>query len=143
MSRPLILCRASAGRSGRPWRASTIWIRRGDTIPGGVRDAQPSPSGRPHATIPGRAPLRASPFPHTAVLALLLAEPATGKACDRPSLPPGSPDNGGLALPEGFEATVFHDGVGRARHLAVTRDGIVYVKLRRSPDRPSSRASSR
>ena len=67
--------------------------------------------------------------PHTAVLALLLAT-ATGKACDRPSLPPGSPDNGGLALPDGFEAVVVHDGVGRARHLAVTDDGIVYVKLR-------------
>jgi glucose/arabinose dehydrogenase/mono/diheme cytochrome c family protein len=67
--------------------------------------------------------------PHTAVLALLVAT-ATGKACDRPSLPPGSPDNGGLALPDGFEAVVVHDGVGRARHLAVTDDGIVYVKLR-------------
>jgi hypothetical protein len=33
-------------------------------------------------------------------------------------------------LPEGFEAVVVHDGVGRARHLAVTDDGIVYVKLR-------------
>lgn len=44
--------------------------------------------------------------------------------------PPGLPPNGGLALPGGFEATVFHPGVGRARHLAVTRDGIVYVKLR-------------
>ena len=48
----------------------------------------------------------------------------------RPALPPGSPGNGGLALPDGFEAVVLHDGVGRARHLAVTDDGIVYVKLR-------------
>ncbi len=50
-------------------------------------------------------------------------------AC-RPALPPASPGNGGLVLPDGFEAVVVHDGVGRARHLAVTRDGIVYVKLR-------------
>jgi len=45
-------------------------------------------------------------------------------------LPPGSLGNGGLALPDGFVATVLHEGVGRARHLAVTDDGIVYVKLR-------------
>jgi glucose/arabinose dehydrogenase/mono/diheme cytochrome c family protein len=51
-------------------------------------------------------------------------------ACRSPALPPGSPGNGGLALPDGFEAVVVHDGVGRARHLAVTDDGIVYVKLR-------------
>jgi len=50
--------------------------------------------------------------------------------CGPPALPPGSPDNGGLALPDGFEAVVLHDGVGRARHLAVTEDGVVYVKLR-------------
>ena len=51
-------------------------------------------------------------------------------ACGTPALPPGSPDNGGLVLPDGFEAVVVHDGVGRARHLAVTDRGIVYVKLR-------------
>jgi glucose/arabinose dehydrogenase/mono/diheme cytochrome c family protein len=50
--------------------------------------------------------------------------------CGRPSLPPASPGNGGLALPDGFDAVVVHDGVGRARHLAVTEDGVVYVKLR-------------
>ena len=55
---------------------------------------------------------------------------AASAACGAPALPPGSPDNGGLALPDGFEAVVVHDGVGRARHLAVTDDGIVYVKLR-------------
>ncbi len=51
-------------------------------------------------------------------------------ACGRQPLPPASPGNGGLSLPDGFEAAVLHDGVGRARHLAVTDDGIVYVKLR-------------
>jgi glucose/arabinose dehydrogenase/mono/diheme cytochrome c family protein len=54
----------------------------------------------------------------------------TAAACATPALPPGSPDNGGLTLPDGFEAVVVHDGVGRARHLAVTDHGIVYVKLR-------------
>lgn len=51
-------------------------------------------------------------------------------ACGGPSLPPASPNNGGLVLPDGFEAVVVHEGVGRARHLAVTDDGIIYVKLR-------------
>jgi glucose/arabinose dehydrogenase/mono/diheme cytochrome c family protein len=49
---------------------------------------------------------------------------------DRRGLPPGSPDNGGLFLPGGFEAVVVHEGVGRARHLAVSDEGHVYVKLR-------------
>jgi len=34
-----------------------------------------------------------------------------------------------LSLPEGFCATVFHEGVGPARHLAVRPNGDVYVKL--------------
>ena len=46
------------------------------------------------------------------------------------SLPPGDPDNGGLSLPDGFEAVVVVDSVGRARHLAVSNSGDVYVKLR-------------
>jgi len=36
----------------------------------------------------------------------------------------------GLQLPEGFSATVFHEGVGRARHIAVAPDGRVFVRLR-------------
>ena len=36
----------------------------------------------------------------------------------------------GLVLPDGFEATVFAEGVGSARHLAVNNNGDVYVKLR-------------
>ena len=39
----------------------------------------------------------------------------------------------GLELPEGFEATVFAEGVGRARHIAVRANGDVYVRLR-SPE---------
>ncbi len=34
-----------------------------------------------------------------------------------------------LTLPAGFSATVFADGLGRARHIAVTPSGYVYVKL--------------
>jgi glucose/arabinose dehydrogenase/mono/diheme cytochrome c family protein len=36
-------------------------------------------------------------------------------------------DNGGLSLPPGFCATLFADHLGHARHLAVARDGTVYV----------------
>lgn len=51
--------------------------------------------------------------------------------CQQPNqLPPGDPDNGGLYLPDGFEAVVVADSVGRARHLAVSNNGDIYVKLR-------------
>lgn len=36
-------------------------------------------------------------------------------------------DNGGLTLSPGFCATVFADQLGHVRHLAVTRDGVVYA----------------
>lgn len=45
-------------------------------------------------------------------------------------LPSGDSDNGGLFIPEGFEALVVADSLGRARHLAVTDQGDIYVKLR-------------
>jgi len=50
--------------------------------------------------------------------------------CSKPQLPPGDPDNGGLYLPEGFEAVVVVDSIGSARHLAVNDNGDIYVKLR-------------
>jgi glucose/arabinose dehydrogenase len=34
-----------------------------------------------------------------------------------------------LTLPSGFEATIFADGLGKARHISVTPSGYVYVKL--------------
>jgi glucose/arabinose dehydrogenase len=36
---------------------------------------------------------------------------------------------GSIALPQGFEATVFADELGMGRHLAVKRNGDVYVRL--------------
>lgn len=39
-----------------------------------------------------------------------------------------------LKLPEGFGARIFADNLGQARHLAVTPQGNVYVKLRRLED---------
>ncbi len=44
------------------------------------------------------------------------------------------PGNGGITLPDGFCATVFADGVGRARHLTVSDRGDVYVALLPSMD---------
>lgn len=53
--------------------------------------------------------------------------------CDQSiQLPPGDSDNGGLILPEGFEAVVFVDSIGSARHLAVNDNGDVYIKMRRA-----------
>ncbi len=51
-------------------------------------------------------------------------------------LPKGDPDNGGLFLPENFEAIVVVDSLeGRARHIAVNDNGDIYVKSRFSkPD---------
>ncbi len=45
------------------------------------------------------------------------------------NLPEGDADNGGLFLPDGFEAVVVADNIGRARHLAVNKNGDIYVKL--------------
>jgi glucose/arabinose dehydrogenase len=36
-------------------------------------------------------------------------------------------DDSGLTLPAGFCATIFADGIGHARHLAVAPNGVVYV----------------
>ena len=50
-------------------------------------------------------------------------------ACGRRALR-GDADNGGLFMPDGFEALVVADSCGPARHLAVNSNGDVYVKLR-------------
>lgn len=46
------------------------------------------------------------------------------------NLPDADPDNGGLFLPDGFEAVVVADSVGKGRHLAVAANGDIYMKLR-------------
>ncbi|MFS4454776.1 PQQ-dependent sugar dehydrogenase [Maribacter sp. 2304DJ31-5] len=49
--------------------------------------------------------------------------------CVRESEPP----NGGLFLPDGFEAVVVVDSTeGKVRHIAVSEDGYLYAKLRNS-----------
>jgi len=46
------------------------------------------------------------------------------------NLPPGDADNGGLVVPDGFEVVVVADSIGSARHMAVSDNGDIYVKLR-------------
>jgi len=45
------------------------------------------------------------------------------------TLPKASADNGGLFLPDNFEALVVVDSIGKARHIAVNNNGDIYVKL--------------
>lgn len=45
-------------------------------------------------------------------------------------LPKGDKDNGGLFLPDGFEAVVVADSTGKGRHLDVRNNGDIYMKLR-------------
>jgi glucose/arabinose dehydrogenase len=43
-----------------------------------------------------------------------------------------TPTNGGIALPDGFCATVFADHAGKVRHIAVTPSGHVFVAVQPS-----------
>ncbi len=47
----------------------------------------------------------------------------------RPGKVTADADNAGLKLPEGFGALKVADNLGRARHILVTPQGVVYVKL--------------
>lgn len=45
-----------------------------------------------------------------------------------------APDDGGLALPDGFCAILVSEGLGRARHLDVAPNGTVFIALRNAQD---------
>lgn len=45
-----------------------------------------------------------------------------------------SNDNGGLTLPDGFQASVVTDSLGRARHITVDDNGDLYIVLRNPKD---------
>ena len=49
---------------------------------------------------------------------------------EKTQLPAGDSDNGGLVIPDGFEAVVVVDSIGSARHLAVNDNGDIYIKMR-------------
>lgn len=55
-------------------------------------------------------------------------------------LPSADPDNGGLLLPDGFEALVVVDSLGPARHITVNENGDIYVKFRSSTENGSMAA---
>ena len=38
-------------------------------------------------------------------------------------------DNAGLTLPAGFKANLFAENVGSARHIAITKSGVLFAKL--------------
>ncbi|HLO38717.1 MAG TPA: hypothetical protein VK173_09505, partial [Lacibacter sp.] len=38
-------------------------------------------------------------------------------------------NNAGLILPTGFSAVAMADSVGKARHIVVSKKGVIYVKL--------------
>lgn len=52
--------------------------------------------------------------------------------------PKGDSDNGGLMLPEGFEALIVADNLGPARHLAVNDNGDIYIRFRVSSPKGSN-----
>lgn len=63
------------------------------------------------------------------VAALFLLLAGTGAAMAQDDC-----DTAGLALADGFCATVFADDLGPVRHMAISADGDVYVALRKSVD---------
>ena len=54
-----------------------------------------------------------------------------------------SESTAGLLLPHGFSATVFADGIGRARHIVVNANGDVYVALRADDTVPGAKRPAR
>jgi glucose/arabinose dehydrogenase len=91
-----------------------------------------------NATSAGRQQRRGRPLggPLTGVASLaviaLLTGPGAALAVEAPFErdPEAAPGEAGLQLPEGFVAEVVHEGVGRARHMAVRDNGDLYVRLR-------------
>lgn len=70
-----------------------------------------------------------NPVIRTGMLFLLIALVIISCSKISRTLPAGLPDNGGLFLPDKFEALVVVDSIGKARHLAVNDNGDIYVKL--------------
>lgn len=50
------------------------------------------------------------------------------------NLPEPDPNNAGLTLPNAFGAIITADNLGKARHMAVSDSGVLYVKLRQVND---------
>ncbi len=67
----------------------------------------------------------------SAFIALIIVFLYGCKVMDK--LPQADSDNGGLFLPDNFEAITVVDSIGRARHLVVNDNGDIYVKLTFNP----------
>ncbi len=76
-------------------------------------------------------------------IALLVASVACGPGGPQPaSSAPSSPTGpaagmvaaAGLTVPAGFTAEIVHEGVGRARHVAVRENGDIYVRLKQADE---------
>lgn len=69
------------------------------------------------------------------VIGLMLAASGAASA-DHHGVAEGAPVDPatGISLPAGFKATVFADGIGRARHIAAAPNGWVYAALMRPVD---------
>jgi hypothetical protein len=69
------------------------------------------------------------------LFAVLLAAPVFSNGADSLYKPATAirPDagNAGLKLPSGFGALMFAENIGRSRHIAVNKNGDVYIKLER------------
>ncbi|RAJ91011.1 glucose/arabinose dehydrogenase [Larkinella arboricola] len=65
----------------------------------------------------------------TVLLLIFIISTFLSGCVQKSTLPAGDIDNGGLFLPVGFEAVVVADSIGHARHLAVNKNGDIYVKL--------------
>lgn len=73
----------------------------------------------------------------TIILAAMMSATATfGVQADVVGVDPAASADAAtdIRVPAGFGSTVFADGVGQARHLAVAESGWVYVALRRPKD---------
>ena len=68
------------------------------------------------------------------VIALLMSFKSADKNPIKKSKLKADVDNGGITLPKGFGALVVSEGVGKARHIAVSERGDVYVRLAKLKD---------
>lgn len=68
------------------------------------------------------------------VIALLMSFKSADKNPVKKSKLKADVDNGGITLPKGFGALVVSEGVGKARHIAVSERGDVYVRLAKLKD---------
>lgn len=68
------------------------------------------------------------------IIALLMSFKSADKNPIKKAKLKADADNGGITLPKGFGALVVSEGVGKARHIAVSEKGDIYVRLAKLKD---------